>query len=68
MKKEKVSFERIVAMNRWKQTRWQRNGDWVIVGIQRWYSGPESFCYKIALFGIDIQVWFSKKFINDSQH
>lgn len=63
MRKEKIKFNRIVLQNRWRQCRYSRNSDWVIIGVQRWYAGPEDFCYKIAFLGIELKIWFKKQFI-----
>lgn len=62
MKTEPIKFDRLSIMNRWKQHKYSRNCSWVILGFQVWWSGPESFCYKICLFGIDFQFWFKKIF------
>jgi len=64
MKKEKIRFERISLVNRWKQRSYSRNGDWVIVGIHQRYASYDSFCIKLCFFGLDLQIWFKKKFIS----
>jgi len=60
MKKDKVKFERISFLNRWKQKKYSRQCDWVIIGVQQWYSSWESYCYKLCFFGFDVHIWFKK--------
>lgn len=62
MKKDKISFERIFFNNRWKQKKYSRNCDWVIIGISKNWFGPTSFCYKISFFGFDLNIWFLREF------
>ena len=57
-----TKFERCILVNRWKEKKYSRNCDWVIIGIQQWHSGPDGFCYKLCFFGIDLHIWFEKSF------
>lgn len=59
----KHSLDRIITTNRWRQSRIQRSGDWVIVGIQRWWFNPLEYEYRICFFGFDIRIWMKRKFI-----
>lgn len=61
--KEVIYFERIAVANRWKQRRYSRSCDWVVFGIATRWAGPESFCWKLCFFGIDIQVWLKRVFL-----
>ena len=61
--KYKITFERFGFNNRWKQDDFDKNCNWVIFGVQEYWIGPESFCYKICLFGFDLHIWFDRKFL-----
>lgn len=61
--KEKISFDRMFINNRWKRKTYSRNCDWVMIGIAKNWSGPNDFCYKLCLFGIDLCFWFKREFI-----
>lgn len=64
--KKKISFERIAFTNRWKYN--YPPDDWTIIGIaQRWFS-PESFEYKICLFGFDLHIWFKREFYAEHRY
>jgi len=58
----KTKFKRLSLMNRWKLKSYSRNGDWVILGIHQWYASPTDYCYKICVFGFDLQIWFERHF------
>jgi hypothetical protein len=57
-----TKYEGLSLINRWKQKKHSRNCDWVIFGIQEWYSSPYDFCIKLCFFGIDLHIWFEKSF------
>ncbi len=40
--------------------KYQRNGDWVIIGISRAFFSPKEFEYRINFFGFDIRVFFER--------
>lgn len=61
-KNYKIKFRNISYGNRWLRSKWNRNGDWVIIGIQKWYAGPEDFCYGFYLLGLELRVWFKREF------
>ena len=52
-----TKFDRIVLINRWKQRKYSRGGDWVIIGIHRWYASWDMYCYKLCFFGFDLCIW-----------
>ena len=59
--KETISFDRFSLMNRWKQIKINRSDNWLIFGIQeRYYT--DYLCYHIGFFGLDLQIWFVRKF------
>ncbi|WP_040280837.1 hypothetical protein [Psychroserpens damuponensis] len=57
---KKIRFDEIRFMNRWKQKSYSRNCDWTIIGVTKWWFGPESFCYKICFFGLEAQIWIKR--------
>jgi hypothetical protein len=59
--KYKHSFDRIVFSNRWKIGKYTRNGDWVILGIQKWFFSSREYEYRICFFGFDIRIWLKRE-------
>jgi hypothetical protein len=62
MKKPKITFDRISFFNRWKQRKYSRNCDWIVFGLAVWWVGPESYCYRLCLFGLELKIWFNREF------
>jgi len=62
-RKEINKFNRFNINNRWKQSKIQRSDNWLIFGVQTWWASPYDYCYKIGLFGIDLQIWFKRSFL-----
>ena len=60
MKRHTTSLNHIVFYNRWRER--YPNDDWTIIGISKWWSSPESYCYKFCFFGIEVRIWFKRKF------
>lgn len=63
MKNEKITFERFFLANRWKKNKYSRSCTWVVFGVQVYWFSPESYCYKLCFFGIDLHAWFKREFI-----
>lgn len=63
--KEIHKYNRLSLVNRWKQKRYSRNCDWVIIGVSKWWHSVNDYCYKISFFGIDLQIWFKRCFKQD---
>ena len=61
--KEKIEFDRVSVINRWRMKKYSRNGDWVVFGLSKWWASFENYCWKISLFGVDVQIWFKRRFI-----
>jgi hypothetical protein len=58
MKKYKHALKEVRFNNRWTQR--YPPSDWTIIGLARWWFGPTEYCYKLCLFGFDLQIWFEK--------
>ena len=63
-RKYKHSFEKVVFRNRWSLLKYQRCGDWVIIGIQKWWFSPTEYEYRIGFFGFDCRIWMKRTFID----
>ena len=38
MTKEKIEFDRVSVINRWRMKKYSRNGDWVVLGLSKWWA------------------------------
>lgn len=66
-KKYRVNFDRLRLTNRWKTPRYSRLSNWTIIGISERWSDPENFCFKFCFFGLDLNVWFRREFLDDEK-
>lgn len=55
-------FDKITFWNRWKYRKHTRNCDWTIIGFSVWWSSPESYCYKLCFFGLEVKLWLNRVF------
>ncbi len=61
--KYKHTFDECYFENRWRLKRYQRTGDWLVVGIDlRWFS-PNEYAWRISLFGLQWTFWFKRDII-----
>jgi hypothetical protein len=58
--KYKYSFDAIKLKNRWAMPYYQRNGDWLILGISKHYFSSSEFEYRIAIIGFEIHLWLKR--------
>lgn len=58
---KKYKFDCIVFNNRRKFNKILRNCNWVIFGLRKEWFDPNSYSYTIALFGLDLSIWFKRK-------
>jgi len=58
--KYKTEYQEVIFNNRWSRRKYQRNGDWVIIGISRAFFSPKEFELSINFFGFDIRIFFEK--------
>ena len=62
-KKTKTKFDRVYFQNRWKERKYLRPCDWVILGLSIWWAGPNDYCYKLSFFGLELKFWFNREFL-----
>ena len=61
-KNYKTKFDTIVFNNRWRRKKWNRSGEWCIIGIGKRFFSPEAFEYYLNFFGFDLRFWFKREF------
>lgn len=59
----KHHFDRWYFENRWRQTKYQQPCDWTIVGISIRYASPTEYRYQISFFGLSINLWFKREWV-----
>jgi hypothetical protein len=63
MKNTKITYDRVYFFNRWKQRKYSRPCDWTVFGLAVWWSSPESYCYRLCFFGLELKIWFKREFL-----
>lgn len=62
--KEIHKFRNISWYIRWKDSYISRPSDWTIIGVSKLWHGPKDYCYKICLFGFELNLWFNRYFVD----
>lgn len=58
--KRGFKFDQIYFQNRWRYRKYARPSDWTVIGLSvRWFS-PDEFSYRLAFFGLDLNIWFKR--------
>lgn len=53
-------FDRIHFYSRWSHK--YPPDDWTIIGIAKWWFGPEDYSYRICFFGLELRIWIKREF------
>lgn len=60
MGKYTTKYRRLYFQNNWKD----KSNSGLIIGVMKWWAGPCDYCYKFAIFGFELSVWYERKFTN----
>lgn len=58
--KFKHYFHGVCFENRWMITNYNRNGDWTIIGLSKWWAGPTEYSYSVSFFGLTMRIWMKR--------
>lgn len=66
MKKRKFKnyLKRVCFENRWMIPDYNRNGDWTILGISKWWLSSTEYSYSICFFGLSMRIWMKRESMN----
>lgn len=59
----KHSFDRLLFGNRWLRPKYDKRGDWLVIGIYKKYFSPIEYEYLISFFGLECRIWMKREWI-----
>lgn len=64
MKTYTWKFDQVVFINRWRDKkwlpisrRWGAMGTMTVIGIERYWAGPQHKCVRFCFFGLELSFW-----------